>query len=105
MRTPPTDFDIDLLDSILLEAIKSTYRRCRSRQSAPIPLFSDLAGELAHWQDRDRNQKINDMARLSSSAKLQGLDQTMAPTPCSSIGIRPTIALDNAWLYFRMSRS
>jgi len=28
----------------------------------------DLAAELAHWQDRDRNQKINAMARCLDQA-------------------------------------
>jgi hypothetical protein len=97
----PAGFDIDLLDSILLEAIKSTYRRCRSRQSAPIPLFSDLAGELAHWQDRDRNQKINDMARLSSTKLRAWIDDG----PYAMLFDRPTtIALDNPWLYFNVEK-
>jgi type IV secretory pathway VirB4 component len=97
----PADFDIDLLDSILLEAIKSTYRRCRSRQSAPIPLFSDLAGELAHWQDRDRNPKINDMARLSSTKLRAWIDDG----PYAMLFDRPTtIALDNSWLYFNVEK-
>src|SRR3984893_7875970 len=61
-NTPP-DLDIDLLDSVLLEAIASTYKRCSAKTSNPIPLFGDLAAELAHWQDRDRNQKINAMAQ------------------------------------------
>jgi hypothetical protein len=65
-NTPP-DLDIDLLDSVLLEAIGSTYKRCSAKTSNPIPLFGDLAAELAHWQDRDRNQKINAMAQMAST--------------------------------------
>jgi type IV secretory pathway VirB4 component len=60
------DLDIDLLDSVLLEAIASTYKRCAAKTANPIPLFGDLAAELAHWQDRDRNQKINAMAQMAS---------------------------------------
>jgi len=37
------------------------------KDSNPIPLFGDLAAELAHWQDRDRNQKINAMAQMAST--------------------------------------
>ncbi|HZD45714.1 MAG TPA: hypothetical protein VE109_06510, partial [Acidobacteriaceae bacterium] len=99
-NTPP-DYDIDLLDSILLDAIHSTYRRCRSRHSNPIPLFSDLAGELAHWQDRDRNQKINEMARLSATKLRAWIDDG----PYARLFDRPTtIALDNPWLYFNVER-
>lgn len=65
-NTPP-DLDIDLLDSVLLEAIASTYKRCSAKSSNPIPLFGDLAAELAHWQDRDRNQKINAMTQMAST--------------------------------------
>ena len=64
-NTPP-DLDIDLLDSVLLEAIASTYKRCGAKSSNPTPVYSDLAAELAHWQDRDKNQKINEMARLAA---------------------------------------
>src|ERR1700747_3614478 len=35
-NTPP-DLDIDLLDSVLLEAIASTYKRCGAKTSNPIP--------------------------------------------------------------------
>jgi len=42
-NTPP-DLDIDLLDSVLLDAITSTYKRCSAKSSNPIPLFVDLAG-------------------------------------------------------------
>jgi type IV secretory pathway VirB4 component len=99
-HTPP-DYDIDLLDSILLDAINSTYRRCRSRHSNPIPLFSDLAGELAHWQDRDRNQKINEMARLAATKMRAWIDDG----PYANLFDRPTtISLDNPWLYFNVEK-
>jgi hypothetical protein len=99
-HTPP-DYDIDLLDSILLDAINSTYRRCRSRHSNPIPLFSDLAGELAHWQDRDRNQKINEMARLAATKMRAWIDDG----PYANLFDRPTtISLGNPWLYFNVEK-
>jgi hypothetical protein len=99
-NTPP-DYDIDLLDSILLDAINSTYRRCRSRHSNPIPLSSDLAGELAHWQDRDRNQKINEMARLAATKMRSWIDDG----PYANLFDRPTTtALDNSWLYFNVEK-
>jgi hypothetical protein len=84
-NTPP-DLDIDLLDSVLLEAIGSTYKRCSAKTSNPIPLFGDLAAELAHWQDRDRNQKINAMAQMASTKLRAWVDE--GPYARSSTGRR-----------------
>jgi len=99
-NTPP-DLDIDLLDSVLLEAIASTYKRCSAKTSNPIPLFGDLAAELAHWQDRDRNQKINAMAQMASTKLRAWADEG----PYARLFDRPTtIQLDNPWLYFNVER-
>ena len=96
----PADLDIDLLDSVLLQAIVSTYRRCRSRRSDPIPLFSDFAAELEHWQDRD-NRKVNDIARLCASK----LRPWIEDGPYAQLFDRPTtISLENPWLYFNIER-
>ena len=99
-NTPP-DLDIDLLDSVLLEAIASTYKRCSAKTSNPIPLFGDLAAELAHWQDRDRNQKINAMAQMASTKLRAWVDEG----PYARLfDRRTTIQLDNPWLYFNVER-
>jgi TraG P-loop domain len=99
-NTPP-DLDIDLLDSVLLDAIAATYKRCSAKASNPIPLFGDLAAELAHWQDRDRNPKINAMAQMASTKLRAWVDNG----PYAQLFDRPTsIDLDNAWLYFNVER-
>jgi type IV secretory pathway VirB4 component len=99
-NTPP-DLDIDLLDSVLLEAIGSTYKRCSAKTSNPIPLFGDLAAELAHWQDRDRNQKINAMAQMSSTKLRAWVDEG----PYARLFDRPTtVELNNPWLYFNVEK-
>jgi type IV secretory pathway VirB4 component len=99
-NTPP-DLDIDLLDSVLLEAIAATYKRCSAKTSNPIPLFGDLAAELAHWQDRDRNQKINAMAQMASTKLRAWVDEG----PYARLFDRSTtIQLDNPWLYFNVER-
>ncbi|MHB1935031.1 MAG: VirB4 family type IV secretion system protein [Acidobacteriaceae bacterium] len=99
-NTPP-DLDIDLLDSVLLEAIASTYKRCSAKTSNPIPLLGDLAAELAHWQDRDRNQKINAMAQMASTKLRAWVDEG----PYARLFDRTTtIHLDNPWLYFNVER-
>lgn len=99
-HTPP-DYDMDLLDSILLDAIHATYQRCGSRLANPIPLFSDLAAELAHWQDRDKNDKINQMARLSATKMRAWIEGG----PYAQLFDQPTtIDLENPWLYFNIER-
>jgi type IV secretory pathway VirB4 component len=97
----PLDLDIDLLDSVLLEAIGSTYKRCSAKTSNPIPLFGDLAAELAHWQDRDRNQKINTMAQMASTKLRAWVDEG----PYARLFDRPTtVELNNPWLYFNVEK-
>jgi type IV secretory pathway VirB4 component len=99
-NTPP-DLDIDLLDSVLLEAIASTYKRCSAKTSNPVPLYGDLAAELAHWQDRDRNQKINAMAQMASTKLRAWVDDG----PYARLSDRPTtVKLDNPWLYFNVEK-
>jgi type IV secretory pathway VirB4 component len=99
-NTPP-ELDIDLLDSVLLEAIASTYKRCSAKTSNPIPLFGDLAAELAHWQDRDRNQKINGMAQMASTKLRAWVDEG----PYARLFDRPTtVQLMNPWLYFNVEK-
>jgi type IV secretory pathway VirB4 component len=99
-HTPP-DLDIDLLDGVLLEAIASTYKRCSAKSSNPIPLYSDLAAELSHWQDRDKNQKINEMARLAAMKLRAWVDDG----PYAKLFDRPTtVQLNSPWLYFNVER-
>lgn len=99
-NTPP-DLDIDLLDSVLLDAIVATYKRCSSKTANSIPLFGDFAAELSHWQDRDRNQKINEMARLAASKLRVWVDEG----PYAKLFDRPTtVPLDSTWLYFNIEK-
>lgn len=99
-HTPP-DIDIDLLDSVLLEAIVSTYKRCSAKASNPTPLFGDFAAELAHWQDRDRQQRINEMARMAATKLRAWVDEG----PYARLFDRPTsVPLNSTWLYFNISK-
>jgi hypothetical protein len=60
-----------------------------------------LAAELAHWQDRDRNQKINAMAQMASTKLRAWVDEG----PYAKLFDRPTtIQLDNPWLYFNVEK-
>ena len=87
--------------SIAALAIASTYKRCSAKTSNPIPLFGDLAAELAHWQDRDRNQKINAMAQMASTKLRAWVDEG----PYARLFDRPTtVQLNNPWLYFNVEK-
>ena len=71
------------------------------KTSNPIPLFGDLAAELAHWQDRDRNQKINAMAQMASTKLRAWVDEG----PYARLFDRPTtVQLNNPWLYFNVEK-
>ena len=99
-NTPP-DFDIDLLDSVLLEASLATYKRCSAKASNPIPLYGDFVAELAHWQDRDRNQRINEMARIAAAKLRAWVDEG----PYARLFDRPTtVPIDSTWLYFNIEK-
>ncbi len=99
-NTPP-DFDIDLLDSVLLEATIATYKRCSAKAASPIPVYGDFVAELAHWQDRDRNQRINEMARIAAAKLRAWVDDG----PYARLFDRPTtVPLDSTWLYFNIEK-
>jgi type IV secretory pathway VirB4 component len=56
--------DTELLDNILLDAIRSTYLRTAMRPSNPIPIFSDLYDELMYYQDE--SQRVVEEAHLAA---------------------------------------
>jgi hypothetical protein len=86
---------------VLLDAITGTYKRCSAKSSNPIPLFGDFVAELAHWQDRDRNQKINEMARIAATKLRVWVDEG----PYARLFDRhTTVPLDNTWLYFNIEK-
>jgi len=94
--------DNELLDSLITEAILRTYKRAAIRPSCPIPTFSDLRDELAHYRDEERNQRVMDQAHLAA-IKLRSW--------CGEKGVyaklfdRPTtISLDNPWLFFNVEQ-
>lgn len=64
MNTPAVD--TSLLDNLLTDAIVSTYKRCRNRDSNPIPSFNDLREELETWRDESGIERIRDEAQLAA---------------------------------------
>ena len=59
-----------LLEGLISDAIAATYRRVGMRESNPTPRMSDLAAELAQWQDEDGLDDVRAEARLTA-AKLR----------------------------------
>jgi hypothetical protein len=56
--------DTDLLDNLIMNAIRKTYARAQMRMDNPIPLYSDLYDELQNYYDEDKNPLVNEMARI-----------------------------------------
>ena len=94
--------DTELLDVLITEAILRTYKRAAIRPSNPIPTFSDLRDELAHWRDQEKNQRVTDEAHLAA-IKLRSW--TGEKGIYSRLFDHPTtISLDSPWLFFNVEQ-
>jgi type IV secretory pathway VirB4 component len=93
--------DSDLLDNIILAAIRKTYARATMRLDNPIPTFSDLRDELQNYHDENRNEQVNREARLAATKLAIWVDEGMY----AKLFDRPTtIRMDTAWLYFNIEQ-
>jgi hypothetical protein len=63
--------DTDLLDNLIMNAIRKTYARAQMRIDNPIPLYSDLYDELQNYYDEDKNQ-LGTLNISSATLGLQG---------------------------------
>src|ERR1700744_5802041 len=61
------DEDTDLLDNLIMTAIRKTYARAQMRLDNPIPLYSDLYDELQNYYDEDKNPTVNEAARIAAA--------------------------------------
>jgi hypothetical protein len=91
--------DMTLVESVLSEAIVSTYKRCSMRYANPIPTFSDLRDELAQWRDEEKMQRTIDEARLAS-VKLR--TWTEGGIYNRLFDRHTNIRTDNNWLFFNV---
>ena len=91
--------DMTLVESVLSDAIVSTYKRCSMRYANPIPTFSDLRDELAQWRDEEKMQRTIDEARLAS-VKLR--TWTEAGIYSRLFDRHTNIRTDNNWLFFNV---
>jgi hypothetical protein len=91
--------DMTLVESVLSDAIVSTYKRCSMRYANPIPTFSDLRDELAQWRDEEKMQRTIDEARLAS-VKLR--TWTEGGIYSRLFDRHTNIRTDNSWLFFNV---
>ena len=82
------DEDTDLLDNLIMTAIRKTYARAQMRLDNPIPLFSDLYDELQNYYDEDKNQRSTKPRGLPQPRCVPG--STMACMPSSLTAPRPS---------------
>jgi len=93
--------DTDLLDNLIMTAIRKTYARAQMRLDNPIPLFSDLYDELQNYYDEDKNPKLNEMARTAAAKMRAWVNNGMY----ANLFDRPTtIDMSMPWLYFNVEQ-
>ncbi len=93
--------DTDLLDNLIITAIRKTYMRAQMRIDNPIPLYSDLYDELQNYYDEDRNPRVNEMARIAAAKMRAWVNNGMY----AHLFDRPTtINMATPWLYFNVEQ-
>lgn len=93
--------DTDLLDNLLLTAIKKTYDRASMRTGSSIPTYSDLKDELENYHDQDKNDLVNREARLAATKLRAWVEDGMY----AQLFDRPTtIDMSAPWLYFNIEQ-
>ena len=93
--------DTDLLDNLLLTAIRKTYDRAAMRSGSTIPTYSDLKDELENYHDEDKNEVVNREARLGATKLRAWVENGMY----ARLFDRPTtIDMSTPWLYFNIEQ-
>lgn len=93
--------DTDLLDNLLLTAIKKTYDRAAMRTGSNVPTYSDLKDELENYHDQDKNELVNKEARLAATKLRAWVEEGMY----AQLFDRPTtIDMSAPWLYFNIEQ-
>jgi hypothetical protein len=93
--------DTDLLDNLIMTAIRKTYARAQMRLENPIPLYSDLYDELQNYYDEDKNPRVNEAARIAAAKMRAWVNNGMY----ARLFDRPTtIDMSTPWLYFNVEQ-
>ena len=91
--------DTDILDSVILFAIKSAYSRASNRINK-IPTLSDVRDELIHFNDKD-NQRVNQEATLAATKLRPWVEDGMY---ASLFDRHTTVNMNSQWLYFNVEK-
>ena len=95
------DGDTDLLDNLIMNAIRKTYAERRCGIDNPIPLYSDLYDELQNYYDEDKNPRVNEAARIAAAKMRAWVNNGMY----ARLFDRPTtIDMSTPWLYFNVEQ-
>ena len=93
--------DTDLLDNLLLTAIKKTYDRASMRTGSAIPTYSDLKDELENYHDEGKNELVNKEARLAATKLRAWVEDGMY---AQLFDRATTIDMSAPWLYFNIEQ-
>jgi hypothetical protein len=93
--------DTDLLDNLIMNAIRKTYARAQMRMDNPIPLYSDLFDELQNYYDEDKNARVNEMARIAAAKLRAWVNNGMY---ARLFDAHTTIDMSTPWLYFNVEQ-
>jgi hypothetical protein len=93
--------DTDLLDNLIMNAIRKTYARAQMRMDNPIPLYSDLFDELQNYYDEDKNPRVNEMARIAAAKLRAWVNNGMY---ARLFDAHTTIDMSTPWLYFNVEQ-
>jgi TraG P-loop domain len=93
--------DRDLLDNVIMNAIRKTYARAQMRLDNPIPLYSDLYDELQNYYDQDKSQQIDEVARIAAAKMRMWVNDGIY---ARLFDRHTTIDMSTPWLYFDVSQ-
>ena len=91
--------DSELLDNVLLDAIRRTYARTAMRPSNPIPVLSDLRDELEYYQD-DSEQVVAE-ARLAAIKLRSWVNDGVY---ANLFDRHTNLRLTSPWVYFNIEQ-
>jgi type IV secretory pathway VirB4 component len=91
--------DSELLDNILLDAIRGTYARAAMRPSNPIPVLSDLHDELEYYQDE--SERVVGEARLAATKLRSWVNDGVY---ANLFDRHTNLKLTSPWVYFNIEQ-
>jgi hypothetical protein len=91
--------DPELLDNVLLDAVRQTYMRTAMRPSNPIPILSDLYDELLYYQDD--SERVVAEARLAATKLRSWVNDGVY---ANLFDRHTNLKLTQPWVYFNIEQ-